>query len=529
MKKLIYFSVFLLFAISCKFSENPYSYDREFDDGTYITIDGIVKYISGQPDSAVTVSDVYAIIQEEINYINEDVNANFNKDSILIYGHCFSEEPGAFACPPDSTVTLERLKRYSVIHYSPRSASAPQNFISPDELGVGTIYTSTLPLRFLRDYYIKSFVVTGRFDNNGDPVYEHIAYNPVELKITTQLPNDRWVGGTDEEAPLGFPDGEYIGGTTFSYNGYIFVTQGHDAGSFGNQIVIHRYDPSTNLWDNPYKEYTIGENDNFTDGVAFVIENVPISPGIYRDCAYVGCGRKYDGTVNKNFYRLDLEANTSEPLGEWGDWKCVTDDYDAQPPVTQAFNAIAFSINGIGYVGTGQYQNGTPVANMYKYDPSEKGPGHAHGTWQQITDFPGGARSQAMWFQLGDNVYVTGGRDVAGNYHKDVWMCRQTTGDNLAWNSRKEFPGTGRIEGVGFNIGEMGFIGLGLDKDSVRTDFYRYNPFTNSWDQRAYFPGEPRYEAWSIGVKISDNEYRGYVGSGWNGTSYFSDVWYYLP
>jgi N-acetylneuraminic acid mutarotase len=528
MRKLLYFSVFMVFVASCKFDEDPYSYNREFDDGTFITLDGIVKYISAKPDSAVTISDNYAIIKTEINYIKEDVTTNTNLDSILVFGHCFSELPGAFASPEDSVVTWERLLRYSVPHTSTGSGE-PQSFISPDDLGIGTEFFSTLSLHYETDYYIKSYVITGSFDSNGDPIYEHIAYNPKELKITTKSPVDLWVGGTMLEAPADFPDLNYIGGTSFTYDGYLFVAQGHDAGSFGNQIIIHRYDPTTNTWDNPYREFTIGEDDNFTDAVAFVIEDAPLGNQIFHDCVYIGSGRKLDGTVADEFYRLDFEKNLSEPIGEWGEWTNITSAYSSDEYPGKSYNAVAFSINGIGYVGLGQYSNGWEVAEFYKYDPSVRQEGYSEGKWEQIGDFPGGPRAQAVMFQLGDNVYIACGQDLDGNFKKDLWMCRQTTGDYLTWVQKKEFPGTARIEAVGMNIGEMGYVGTGLDADSARSDFYRYNPFTNQWDQRAYFSGEPRYEAFGQGVKISDNDYRGYIGTGWDGTTYFSDVWHYRP
>ena len=60
---------------------------------------GIVKYISGRPDSAITISDNYAIIKEEISYIKENESNNTNLDSILVFGHCYSELPGPLASP----------------------------------------------------------------------------------------------------------------------------------------------------------------------------------------------------------------------------------------------------------------------------------------------------------------------------------------------------------------------------------------------------------------------------------------------
>ena len=528
MKKLLYFSVFIVFVVSCKFDEDPYSYNREFDNGTFITLDGIVKYISANPDSAVTISDNYAIIKTEVNYIKEDVKTNTNLDSILVWGHCYSELPGAFASPEDSVVTWERLLRYSVPQ-SNNGLEEPTSFASPDELGIGIPFFSTLFLHYETDYYIKSYVVTGSFDTNGEPIYEHIAYNPKELKITTKSPVDLWVGGTMPEAPDDFPDANYIGGTSFTYDGYLFVTQGHDEASYGSKIVIHRYNPATNTWDNPYKDYQIGEDDNFTDAVAFVIEDAPLGNATFHDCVYIGSGRKLDGTVADEFYRLDLEEDLDEPLGDWGQWLNITSTFQAMAYPGKSYDAIAFSINGIGYVGLGTYFNGTVIKSFYKYDPSQRGPGYSQGKWTTIEDFPGGERTEAVCFKLGDNVYIACGRDKDGNYKKDLWMCRQTTGDDLAWVQKDTFPGTPRIEAVGFNIGEMGYVGTGLDADSARSDFYRYNPSEDLWEPKAYYGGGPRYESFGQGVKISDSDYRGYIGTGWNGTTYFKDVWHYRP
>ena len=75
MKKIIY--LILLFAVfaSCKFDDKPYSIIREFDGGTYITPDGIVKYISGSPDSLISVSDNNAVIQENITYVKKNLTS----------------------------------------------------------------------------------------------------------------------------------------------------------------------------------------------------------------------------------------------------------------------------------------------------------------------------------------------------------------------------------------------------------------------------------------------------------------------
>jgi len=533
MKKNIYLILLIAIFSSCKFDTNPYSIIREFDSGTYITPDGKVKYISGSPDSLIAVSDNYALIQENITYVKKEASGMLS-DSILIYGHVYSKSPNPVVCGYDSVDKIDlmaRLATNSNFWYS--GSSEPESFITSDDLDRGLTFQSGFGLHYETQYYVRSFVVTGKFVG-GSPEYKDIAYNQNQLQFTTDKPVDLWVGGTMQEAPVDFPDNEFRGGTSFTYDGCLFVAQGHDEGPMGTSIEINRYDPVSNTWDIPYRTQPIAQDENFTNAVSFVIEDVDMGNQIFHDCVYIGLGiTDVAGEANAEFFRLDLEKNTNNPLGDWGEWLNVTSSFDAEAfPGLGVEDAIAFSINGIGYVGlgtTGFSDDVTPW--MYKFDPSDRGLGHAYGKWTQLADFPGGNRTKAVTFKIGENVYVSCGMDNDGTYKNDLWMCRQTTGDNLSWTQRAPFPGTPRIDAVGFALGENGYIGTGLDADSARSDFWRYNPFINKWDQRAFYGGEPRYEAVGAGVKINDNDYRGYIGTGWGGNSslYFSDFWHYRP
>ena len=515
--------MFLLFLGSCKFVDTPYSFEREFDGGTYITPEGIVKYISGYPDSAITVSDNYAIIKEEISYHKSGAQQGdgtiMHLDSILIYGHCFSLEPNPLAIEGNEINSIDDLKENSVIRYN--GATQPERFISITDLGKGTTFVNTLSLLWEKDYYIRSFVVTGRFIN-GEPEYDDIAYNQYELKIHTKTPVDTWVGDDMQDAPADFTNDEYRGGTSFTYNGYMFVAQGHSEDVLDDKIVIHRYDPISNSWEPNCSPAHPISGEGFTDAVAFVIEDAPIGNNNFRDCVYIGTGIKQDGTTSKEFYRLDLEQ---------GEWLNITSGTGAQPfQGSGRYNAVAFSINGIGYVGLGTVQVGSALDDFYKFDPDDRNPvEHAFGKWTPITKFEGGTRTKAVSFKLGDNVYISCGENNDGVYKNDLRMCIQTTGDDLDWYKRADFIGTARIEAVGFNIGEMGYVGTGWDGDSAKYDFYRYNPFLNEWDKRANYGGAARFGAVGEGIKISDNDYRGYIGTGWDSTEYYCDFWLYRP
>lgn len=533
MKKIIYFILLASIVASCKFDDKPYSIIREFDSGTYITPDGKVKYISGTADSLVSVSDNNAVIQENITYVKKNADGMLS-DSILIYGHVYSKSPNPVVCGYDSVNKIDlmaRLATNSNIYFN--GNTEPESFITSADLDRGLTFRSGFGLHYETPYYVRSFVVTGKLVG-GKPEYKDIAYNQQTLQFTTDSPVDLWVGGTMQEAPADFPDNEFRSGTAFTYDGYLFVTQGRDEGPLGTQIVIERYDPVSNTWDEPYRTEPIAQTENFTSAVSFVIEKVDIGNNIKHDCVFIGLGiTDNPDEANAEFYRLDLEANSDEPLGNRGEWVNITSSFDAEQfPGLGVEDAVAFSINGIGYVGLGTtgYANDV-IASFFKYDPSDRDLGHAYGKWTQLQDFPGGPRTKAVCFKLGDNVYISCGMNDNGDYKNDLWMCSQSTGDNLIWKQRAAFPGTPRIDAVAMTIGENGYIGTGLDADSARSDFWRYNPYINAWDQRANFGGMPRYEAVGAGIKINDNDYRGYIGTGWGGSAstYYNDFWHYRP
>ncbi|NOZ35949.1 MAG: hypothetical protein GXO80_11700 [Chlorobi bacterium] len=525
MKKVIY--LILLFAVfsSCKFDANPYSIIREFDGGTYITPDGKVKYISGTPDSLIAVTDNYALIQENISYVKKEASGMLS-DSILIYGHVYSKQPHPVVCGYDSVYKIDlmtRLATNSNIFYN--GSSKPESFITSDDLDRGATFKSGFGLQYETPYYVRSFVVTGKF-SGGKPEYHDIAYNQKELQFTTDKPVDLWVGGSMPEAPADFTGGGVRGATLFTYNGYLFVAQGHNEASLPESIIIYRYDPVGNLWEQAYLTKYLSQAENFTDAVSFVIEGIQEQDGKSHDYLYIGLGYKQESaSMNTKFFRLDLTDNISGDITNWGSWKDMG-DFDG----LAVKDAVAFTIKKIGYVGLGTLENGTAVDYMYKFDPTDRDPIlHPYGNWLKIGNFPGGKRTKAVCFKIGENVYVSCGMDETGVYKNDFWRCNQITGDYLNWVKRAPFPGTPRIDAVGLALGENGYIGTGLDVDSVRSDFWRYNPFINKWDQRAFYSGEPRYEAVGVGIKINDNDYRGYIGTGWDGTNYFSDFWHYRP
>jgi N-acetylneuraminic acid mutarotase len=92
-----------------------------------------------------------------------------------------------------------------------------------------------------------------------------------------------------------------------------------------------------------------------------------------------------------------------------------------------------------------------------------------------------------------------------------VLLCVQISFADV-WNQKSKLPAIGRHRGTGIAIGDKGYIGLGhmngTGLNIIYTDWWEYEPGTNSWTQKSDFPvGTYGATAFSIGFK-------GYVGGG---------------
>lgn len=72
------------------------------------------------------------------------------------------------------------------------------------------------------------------------------------------------------------------------------------------------------------------------------------------------------------------------------------------------------------------------------------------------------------------------------------------------WVKGGVLSGTDRSNAVAFEISGFGYLGTGFDGTSRMNDFWKYDPNTNGWTQRADFPGPARSEA--IGFSILGKE-----------------------
>ena len=152
--------------------------------------------------------------------------------------------------------------------------------------------------------------------------------------------------------------------------------------------------------------------------------------------------------------------------------------------------------------------------------------GFSQGFWTQKLSMPGYSRCSGIGLATTTRGYVVGGYLGGYDHFKDCWEYNPTTN---VWLQKADFPGAKRRWVMGFVINDKVYIGLGgfMNGPSNYTyysDFYEYNPATNTWTAKANFPGTPRVSAFCF-----EENGKGYVGGGLNGTTVLNDLWRYNP
>jgi hypothetical protein len=156
---------------------------------------------------------------------------------------------------------------------------------------------------------------------------------------------------------------------------------------------------------------------------------------------------------------------------------------------------------------------------------------YAGGTWTAMTAFGGLARKEAVGFGFTTGKGYVGTGTNGTTYYSDFWEYNSTTG---LWTQMADFgattptgAGLKRTAAVAFAIGTKGYVGTGYDGTTYYKDLWEYNPATNVWTEQDDLPGTgtvARKDA--VGFTIGS---KGYVGTGLNGTTYYADFYEFNP
>jgi N-acetylneuraminic acid mutarotase len=211
------------------------------------------------------------------------------------------------------------------------------------------------------------------------------------------------------------------------------------------------------------------------------------------------------------------------------------------------YHAIAFSIGNYAYAGTGT-TSASDMDDMWRFDPTAN-------TWTPIAPCPGGVRSGAVAFTINNLGYVALGdfQNDVEEYHPQtntwqtkapspvsgysscaaVWNNKAYVGVGSgtswaefnpatnSWMMKATFPGAYRLGSGCFAYNGWVYIVSGTDWSQEFPDAFAYNPSTDQWVQVSNFPGQARhyFTCFAIGSRI-------YGGTGTSGTNYH-DWWEY--
>lgn len=215
---------------------------------------------------------------------------------------------------------------------------------------------------------------------------------------------------------------------------------------------------------------------------------------------YIGTGVECGGSSGSEFWAYDPSSDT---------WQ-----QKASLPGTGIHIAVGFSIDGRGYIGLGRHSYSDPNYTIYRYDPPSD-------SWTTVTTFPGTNTTGSEALTHNGKVYIVGGGDASGGLGTDaLWSYDPVLDD---WNQLTDLPGNGRKAHMGFAIAEHLYFGTGWNGSTYYSDMYRYNTQTNTWTQVSDFGGGKRRhtEEFAVGGM-------GYVIGGMDEQStYKKDVWQY--
>lgn len=201
--------------------------------------------------------------------------------------------------------------------------------------------------------------------------------------------NNRWTQKTD------FPGVGREGATAFYLNGTGYAGTGYNTNYY---MDFYKYNPNTDTWETGVSI----QGTKRTRAANFIIDNK----------AYV-VGGLNNGAYPSDFWMFDPDTETWEQKAQISD---KTDyDFDDDYTTIVRLNTVAFVVNGLGYLATGE--TGSLNSYTWEYNPTTD-------RWTQRTSFEGTARTAAVGFSIDNRGFVLTGRGSTTStslYFDDMW------------------------------------------------------------------------------------------------------------
>lgn len=148
----------------------------------------------------------------------------------------------------------------------------------------------------------------------------------------------------------------------------------------------------------------------------------------------------------------------------------------------------------------------------------------AYEVWNQKANFGGIARHRTTSFAIGNKGYIGLGHYNSGPSGNillsDFWEYDPASD---SWTQKADFGGGLRYHSIGFAYGNKAYVGTGRAPGGVlTTDMWEFDPIANTWTPVASFPGSQRRGA----VAFVIDQYA-FVGTGQTPSGYSNDFYAY--
>lgn len=159
---------------------------------------------------------------------------------------------------------------------------------------------------------------------------------------------------------------------------------------------------------------------------------------------------------------------------------CHEDEYYGNWRIVSALNgkgragSAVFSINNKAYIvgGYGYYFKIKFFNSTWVYDTEDN-------SWAEIDSLPGEPRKDAVAFSIGGKGYVCGGIGVDGTYYGNMYEFDPEAERGSQWKelTKDPYPDGAFYGGIGFAIGDYGYVGVGMnDKIGPTNRYFRFDP-----------------------------------------------------
>ena len=378
----------------------------------------------------------YAVWQDKIYYgdvITIKTGIGINTDSVQYVGGNTAFGFGSMEISTGSNPIKEQGFVWSAETVKPsiNNNKAPAESINEEN----HFYSRIDQLPIGNSVFLRAYLIEETPDGNNLPLYGKT------ISIITKEGNI-W------EKRSAFPGGfGYLSSVSFVIDGKGYVGTGSQGGSYSRKFW--RYDPIYNSWES-IKDFA-GQGRDYAVGMSIL-------------------GKGYVGTGTSGNTRNLADFWIYDPTND--NWSRMQ-NFPAGPMQ----RSVGFSLDGQGFV---MARNDN---TLYRYDPQSS-------SWFQQQSLPEfQERNNAAAFVLGNEAYITTG-DIGplnnSTGSRDTWKYNYEFDQ---WTQAPDFPGPDRIDAISVSDGKKAYVGLGLARFQVLTDFWAYEDQT--WSRKADFNGPP--------------------------------------